>query len=453
MRRRALLASLAAGTAGCGGLGPSASDDQPTVAPDLAGTPTPSDAIDWGRELPNPRRVRTVGERLVVQQSADPGVRLRLLNPADGTQLWSADVSRDSFTQLAGDRLLVSSFDNEPSVTAFEAERGTRLWETPGVLGFRGVTADVAFTRQMNSTVTTGLIATDVQTGERLWNREDLLVGFGVAADTYLYAQRRDDGVRLLGADPPSGTIRWRLDGPDPNSSIRLSVGGSTGVFAGTGGELIGARLTDGTETFRETVDSSFATTGVVTTDDALVYGDRRLYGETSSPARLMRVDPTDGVAWTTTLDGETVEPFTGGSGLYGRIDREAVVSIDTASGSVNWRRPEPVVARDERGPYTVADGQLKAISPSGAVRWRVSLPTDAAPDGLAVFSDPPETNILAIDGSVVVTSSQGVVSYDAADGSVRKTVSALSGVPESFDFLNGRLFYATGERLFGISV
>ncbi len=428
-------------TAGCNGIG-GGDNLTRTVDPALAGTPTPAAA--WDRRLESLFRVDVVDGRLLAQQVAADTVRITALDPTDGRTVWEASMPSRSLFEQIGNRLLASALGTEPVVRVFEPATGELLWERPGRAGLRSIREDTVVIGRFDTDFQ--ILAVDPRTNEERWNTT-VQSAFGAFDDRYLALGSQE---RLVARDLRDGTVRWKWETDVDLADTAVTAADGVAVFAGDGGQLRGVRLPDGRVTFRGDVGRSTSRFGLVGPENGVFYGDQPP-AEPGPPARVVRVVPTEGIDWSVTLDAPAVYPYSVGDQLSGAVAGQGIAAV--ADGDVLWRRAEPAVAYDDRGSYTVADDELRAIDQAGGVRWRVELGSTPTPAMTRPESDPPDTVIVARDNAVVVAGDRGVASYDPADGSVRTATDEVSGSPESIAFANGRFVYGTRERLVAIPV
>lgn len=136
---------------------------------------------------------------------------------------------------------------------------------------------------------------------------------------------------------------------------------------------------------------------------DRLAVGGRRAYGTTVAEGELyvrsatgcVRVGPDGTERWRRSLDPLTYEEYNVYDDLATQVapavtadgvyvpDRDALVRLDHATGEERWRVPvdTPYSASVATGDLVVQTGRLEtvAVEPSGEVRWRRDLHSDAA--------------------------------------------------------------------------
>jgi len=196
--RRALLSSLAAGAvsvAGCSTLLGSPNPDAPPTAgvdelPDPDGHVFGADG-EWSSFGCNAANTREVGDGTA---------------PVDGvSERWREAVAQTTYHApvVAGDRVYLLDPDE---LRVLDAADGTELWTAPEVSAVPLVREGIVY-----ATTGDAVRALDAETGERLWERRPDTPGRVTQPATYAGdALVCGAGERVLSLDPETGEIQWQ---------------------------------------------------------------------------------------------------------------------------------------------------------------------------------------------------------------------------------------------------
>lgn len=337
------------------------------------------------------------------QSSGLPHHAMHHLAAADQLDLaWTAEVgtSASGSGQLLARPVVgdgrVYTMDAEARISAFDAERGTRVWQVEpdgadeGLLGGGLAYASGWLFATLSSGEVVGL---DAETGTEIW-RQDLALPLrsapAVAGELVLVLTADN---QLYALDAASGRPAWRhagffesaglLGGPTP------AVDGDVVVVPYSSAEVYALRLDTGRPLWNDTVQRPRRTLALAEINDidgSPVIEDGRVY-VAGHAGQMAALDARRGVrAWDIDL-ASTETPWVAGDYVYVLTTRGEVVALLRENGRVRWvsplPRPEdpsatpikwsgPVLVGD-RLLFAGSDGELLSMSPyNGEILGRI---------------------------------------------------------------------------------
>lgn len=403
-RRRALLAAVSTGLAGC---------TLPTTG--VEPTPTPSPTAGLPEQCPHDGPLPEAGDWPTVRANARrTGANLDAAGPAfTECELWEAEPEHDTFDVAVPSVVDGHLYTGVAFDAVLDLETGTRAC--------RGVVPDA---------------------------RRPVVVD-----DTFVVHDWPDDSTgRIRAVDPYDGTVRWSFATERPRSP---TVASDTVTFtASSGGTLFGLDLAEGHERWRTTIAGP-ARSNPAATEEAV-------YPVSTEPVRIQSVTLDEGtLQWTATEElpeGDSI--LTGVEAsvvaddhvyVAGRLDGadgeptdSALLAVDATDGTLAWQFTSPAggvtrpaVARDTLYFRTHGDrwdgtdvtprrnGGLHALdAETGTERWFLEIDWDVAPvvgaDAVYVAD---RAHVYAVEGEP----EPPVSSYQVAGGSHRIREIALA--------------------------
>jgi outer membrane protein assembly factor BamB len=287
------------------------------------------------------------------------------LNDA-GEKRWRAEIGRRPWTPAVTDQQVV--VPTADALTAYDPDGGVRwtydgdgFFQQPAILGETVVAGRFGG----------GAALVDATDGTDLGTVGGQSRAYEpVVADSTAYVALNDQHERTgaVVAVAPNGTVRWRAE-MDDSATSRVGVADGT-VYAGTNeGHVYAFDAATGDRRWRTNVGEW------VTRGPTLVNG--RVCAVTLRNG-LVALDATGTVQWRATDVDAGTDPVVVGGRLLCDHEREAVVALGPADGSLDWRAP--VDGRMREGVRTVGDravvgtrtGTVHELDPeTGAERWR----------------------------------------------------------------------------------
>lgn len=381
--RRALLAALSAGLAGCGGDAPSetasnTSTDSPTSTP----TATPAQESPTATPVQEPTRVALDDDR--VRWRVDLPRELVTDPAVDGGRLYVGSSDRQSvdFTDdeaVAGDLTALTLPDGEiewsrrlddPATTAPRVHESSVYLVIGRSTGYDGVEQR--------------LVRFDAA-GEERWqsSTRDAFVNLLTFDGTNAYLGTSDDalateGETIFALDLDAGEKQWAVEGGDCAAG---RVDGDT-LYVDYAGMTVAALATaDGTNRWQRSVEALHAP------GTSFPSADGHLFAaiEEGEDYGIAAIDADDGETdWTHGLDASSPFVVSGvtvvGEMVIGREFGGLLFARDAATGEARWRRGfdsrvSSTLVADDTLYASGLDGTVAALDvESGEIQWRESV-------------------------------------------------------------------------------
>jgi outer membrane protein assembly factor BamB len=285
--------------------------------------------------------------------------RLRALDAATGSVLWSVTAIGGIEVAVAGGRAFLTTSDR--NVTAYDIDTGARLWRTPtlAVPGPPTVVGDVVYVIGSDNRLNTYDAATGAAT----------LPSFPIGASGRLTISASDGSLYIRSGSTPAngfllqahsshGPLRWSTAIPNPVTAV-----------AAEGRVYAGGRAFD-----QVTGDVLWEST---TADwySSLAYAEGTLYGLRSFSLGITALDPATGaVRWTTDV-GNAFPAYDEGpavtDGLVWVNAARQVKALDAATGAVLWTSDSSIETSEALMPV-VAEGRVFSYAGSRLVAWKL---------------------------------------------------------------------------------
>lgn len=292
------------------------------------------------------------------------------------------------------------------------------------------------------------------------------------------------DSLGYVHAVNSSGTRKWRSSAVLGTSfGGGLAVGSDGTIYAADSyGDIYALNPTTGAEKWYYETGSFFWTAPAIAADGTIYFK--------ADDGRLYAMNPNGTKKWDVSVPGDTYSsPAIGSDGtLYvGAGDDNALYALNPADGTRKWRfdlgasvYASPAIGADGTVYIGNYDGRIFAIRADGTERWRFNTgsPLSASPAidarGYIYFGSYDKklyaldaatgakrweylttdiirstTALAADDGTIYVSSNDGVVHALNPDGSLRRTFATADGVDGAPMIAGGRLYVASGDGKF----
>lgn len=321
--------------------------------------------VAWDIELPaavaggpTTRRLVEAEDKLFVLTTDG---RLRAVDAATGSLLWSAALPGATEVAVAGGRAFVSTPDR--NVTAVDTDTGARLWRTPtlGVPGPPTVVGDVVHVIGSDNRLT----SYDAATGAAITpvfpvGANGRLTISATDGSLYIRSGTPADGF-LLQAHNGGGILRWSTAVPTPTTAMVAE--GRVYVAGRAFDQLTGDLLWEGPS-------ADFYA--------SLAYADGTVYGLRTFGLGVTALDPATGVARWTTNVGDAFPALDDGpaitDGLVWVNAGRQVKALDAATGAVLWASDPSIAAADATMPV-IASGRVYSLTQDSQARlvaWKL---------------------------------------------------------------------------------
>lgn len=294
----------------------------------------------------------------------------------EGGERWRAEIGRRPWTPaIDADQIVVPTYDGltafDPSGEIRWTHDGEGFFQQPTILGWTVVAGRFGG----------GAVLVDADDGTDLGGvgGEGRAYEPVVRDDTaYVALSYRGDRNGAVVAVAPDGAVRWRTEF-DERTTSRVGVGDGT-IYVGTSsGSVYAFDASTGERRWRTSVGEW------VTRGPAVAAG--RVFAVTLRNG-LVALDADGAVLWRTTDVDAHTDPVVVGGRLLCDHGREAIVALDPADGSLDWRfqtdgrihqgvrtvgdRTDADRAGGSRAVVGTATGTVHEIDPrSGTERWR----------------------------------------------------------------------------------
>jgi outer membrane protein assembly factor BamB len=319
--------------------------------------------VAWDIQLPgtpvggsSARRLVAADDKVFVLTTDD---RLRALDAATGSVLWSVAALDGTELAVAGGRAFVTT-TSDRNLTALDIDTGARLWRTPtlGVPGPPTVVGNVVYVIGSDNRLNTYDAATGALTGPGFAVGEIGQVTISAAdGSVYIRSGNAAQGA-LLQAHSSHGPLRWSRAIPFPVTATvaegRIYVGGRA-LDPATGEVLWESSTADWYS--------------------SLAYADGTLYGQRSFSLGVTALDPGTGAVRWTTAAGQAFPAYDDGPAVTDGLvwvsaDRQAK-ALDAATGAILWASDPSIVTSEGLAPI-VAEGRVFSWGGNGLVAWKL---------------------------------------------------------------------------------
>jgi outer membrane protein assembly factor BamB len=432
-----------------------------TVNPSLEGTSTNSISSSsvWSTSISDPNLACVSKSRVVIAQSSETGQRVVGVERKQGQQIWETPLKSEVHLESGGDVISITYADDggQWSTELRDSKKGSQLWETPQPLGLHETTDSLLLFRNLSEQTAAVVEKKNWTTKAQFNSRLHTTVDGDV-----LLSRLSNDSVTLKRQDITAGEQAWQRD---------LNTKGDIGFLASIEGsllfitrsEIIGLSSKTGKTRFRKTNDF-FALRRTPLRGSEHVYfgrGEKNTSGvknggvfvfDPSNPSfTLHHIDTAMAARPIAYRDGPIVQ--------LADEEKHWVAAFTPDLSKRRWRRVGTVVAQGPRGLYILRGNYLIAVADDGTKRWRVSHNLGKIPASLHGLSQQKHPTA-RYDDVVVMTGPEGLVSYDARDGTERARVTGLETkamLPRPWrdrtSLVDGNVLIATDQSIHAISV